>query len=199
MFVMNCIFFILISISIIAGFCNGTLNNVVNAMFDSCNTAVKIAFSLIGIMAFWLGIMRIAEKSGLIGVISKIIYPIAKPLFKDLKKDSPAIGDITMSISANALGLTNAATPIGLKVMKELQEENPDKNTATDSMCMFLGMNTAGFQIIPATVIAILAGLGCDNPTKIILPTLIVTTIAFVVAIVTAIIFRTFWHDKEGN
>ena len=147
-------------------------------------------------MAFWLGIMRIAEKSGLVQFLSKIIYPIVKPLFKDVKKDSPAIGDITMSLSANALGLTNAATPIGLKVMKELQEDNTSKDTATDSMCMFLGMNTAGFQIIPATVIAILAGLGSKNPTAIVLPTLIVTTLAFISAIITALILRQVWREK---
>ncbi len=195
---MNYIFFGLIAISIAAGIFNGTLNNVVSAMIDGCSVAVKIAFSLIGIMAFWLGIMRIAEKSGLVKFISRLIYPIAKPLFKDIKKDSPALGDITMSVTANALGLTNAATPIGLKVMKELQEDNPHKDTATDSMCMFLGMNTAGFQIIPATVIAILAGLGAKNPTEIVLPTLIVTTLAFIVAIITALILKKVWNKKEG-
>lgn len=194
---MNYIFFGLIAISIAAGIFNGTLNNVVSAMIDGCSVAVKIAFSLIGIMAFWLGIMRIAEKSGLVKFISKLIYPIAKPLFKDIKKDSPALGDITMSVTANALGLTNAATPIGLKVMKELQEDNPNKDSATDSMCMFLGMNTAGFQIIPATVIAILAGLGAKNPTEIVLPTLIVTTLAFIVAIITALILKKVWNKKE--
>lgn len=196
---MNYIFFILISLSFIVGFTNGTLDKVVSAMFDGCNLAVKIAFSLIGIMAFWLGIMRIAEKSGLINLLSKLIYPFAKSLFKDIKKDSPALGDITMSISANALGLTNAATPIGLKVMKELQEENPNKEEATDSMCMFLGMNTAGFQIIPATVIAVLAGIGATNPTEIVLPTLIVTTLSFVIAIITALILRKVWKKKEDN
>ena len=194
---MNYIFFALIVISILAGFLNGTLNEVVNAMMESCNTAVKIALSLIGIMAFWLGIMRIAEKSGLIKLVSKLIYPLVKPLFKDVNKDSPAIGDITMSISANALGLTNAATPIGLKVMKELQEDNKEKTTATDSMCMFLGMNTAGFQIIPATVIAILAGLGSKNPTAIVLPTLIVTTLALLTAIITALILRKLWREDK--
>ena len=194
---MNYIFFALIIISIIAGFVNGTINYVVNSMIESCDTAVRIALSLIGIMAFWLGIMRIAEKSGLINLISKLIYPLVKPLFKDIKKDSPAIGDITMSLSANALGLSNAATPIGLKVMKELQEDNENKDTATDSMCMFLGMNTAGFQIIPATVIAILAGLGSKNPTVIVLPTLIVTTLAFITAITTALILRKIWRKDK--
>ena len=194
---MNYIFFTLIAISIIVGIFNNTLNEVVNAMLSACNTAVKISFSLIGIMAFWLGIMRIAEKSGLVQILSKLLNPIAKILFKDVKKDSPVVGDITMSVTANALGLTNAATPIGLKVMKELQEDNKNKETATDSMCMFLGMNTAGFQIIPATVIAVLVGVGAKNPSEIILPTLIVTTISFLVAIITALIFRKIWREHD--
>ena len=196
---MNYIFFILISVSILIGFANNTLENVVKAMFDGCELAVKISFSLIGIMAFWLGIMKIAEKSGLITFISKIIFPLLKPLFKDTERDSQVLGNITTSISANALGLTNAATPIGLKVMKELQENNPNKDTATDSMCMFLGMNTAGFQIIPATVIAVLAGLGATNPSEIILPTLIVTTISFLVAIFTALVLKKVWKNLEDN
>lgn len=194
---MNYIFFLLIFVSLIAGILNHRLPEVVNAMLTSCNTAVEIALSLIGIMAFWLGIMRIAEKSGLVQLISKLLYPITRFLFKDIKKDSPATGDITMSIAANALGLTNAATPIGLKVMKELQEDNPNKDKATDSMCMFLGMNTAGFQIIPATVIAILVGVGAKNPTEIILPTLIVTTLSFLTAIVAAIILRKIWRKYD--
>ena len=193
---MNYIFFILIGISIIAGFANGTLDKVTAAMLSGCDVAVKTAFSLIGIMAFWLGIMKIAEKSGLVNLISKLIYPIIKPLFKDLKKDSAAPADITLSLSANALGLTNAATPIGLKVMEDLQKENPNKEEASDSMCMFLGMNTAGFQIIPATVIAVLVGLGATKPTDIILPTLIVTTISFIVAIITALILKKVWRGK---
>jgi spore maturation protein A len=102
-----------------------------------------------------------------------------------------------MSVAANALGLTNAATPIGLKVMKELQEDNKNRETATDSMCMFLGMNTAGFQIIPATVIAVLAGAGAKNPTDIILPTLIVTTLSFLTAIITALILKKVWREHE--
>lgn len=193
---MNYVFFFLVASSIVIGFFNGTINEVVNSMLESCNLAVKIAFSLIGVMAFWLGLMRIAEKSGMVKLLSKLVYPIVRPLFKDLKEDSPALGDITMSLSANALGLTNAATPIGLKVMQELQKDNPQKDSATDSMCMFLGMNTAGFQLIPATVIAILVGAGAKNPTDIVLPTLIVTSIAFISAIVVALCFRKIWKDN---
>lgn len=194
---MNYIFFTLIAISIILGIYNNTLSNVTNAMLEACNTAVKIAFSLIGIMTFWLGIMRIAEKSGLINIISKVLKPIAAVLFKDLKNNSLAIGNIALSLSANALGLTNAATPIGIKVMQDLQQENQKKDEATDAMCMFLGMNTAGFQIIPATVIAILVGAGAKNPTEIIIPTLIVTTISFVCAIITTLILKKVWRKHD--
>ena len=194
---MNYIFLFLIAGSLIIGIFNGTLNEVSQAMLSSCDTAVKIAFSLIGIMAFWLGMMRIAEKAGLVKVLAKIIEPIAKILFKDRGKNENVTGDIAMSVAANALGLTNAATPIGLKVMKELQEDNPNKNSATDSMCMFLGMNTAGFQIIPATVIAVLVGAGAKNPTEIMLPTLIVTTLAFLTAIITALILKKIWREHE--
>lgn len=194
---MNYIFFILIVLSIVTGICNNTLDEVTNSMLAACNTAVKISFSLIGIMAFWLGIMRVAEKSGLIKIISKLINPLAKILFKDVKQENPAIGNIAMSLTANALGLTNAATPIGLKVMQELQEENPQKDKATDSMCMFLGMNTAGFQIIPATVIAILAGAGAKNPTDIIIPTFIVTTLSFITAIIASLILKKLWRKYD--
>ena len=196
---MNYIFLLLISISLIIGFVNGRLEEVNTSLLTSCNIAVKIAFSLIGIMAFWLGIMRIAEKAGIINIIAKILKPITKKIFSDIPQNSPAIGDITMSISANALGLTNAATPIGIKAMQELQEENKNKTVASDSMCMFLGMNTAGFQIIPATIIAILTGLGAKNPTDIILPTLIVTTISFIFAILISLCLKKIWHAKENH
>lgn len=196
---MNYIFYILITASILIGLFNNTLQEVTNAMLEACNLAVKISFSLIGIMAFWLGIIKIAEKSGLINFIAKLITPITKLLFKDINQTNPAIGNIAMSLSANALGLTNAATPIGLKVMQELQEENPHKDSATDSMCMFLAMNTAGFQIIPATVIAVLVGLGDSNPTDIILPTLIVTALSFISAIIIALILKKYWATKGGK
>lgn len=194
---MNYIFFILIALSIIIGIFNNTISDVVNSMLQACDTAVKISFSLIGIMAFWLGMMRIAEKSGLVKILSRLLEPIAKILFRDIKKDSPAIGDISMSVAANALGLTNAATPIGLKVMRELQEENSQKDSASDSMCMFLAMNTAGFQLIPATVIAVLVGVGAKNPSEIILPTLIVTTLSFVIAIAAAMLLQKVWKRRN--
>ena len=190
---MNYIFYFLIVISIIFGAINGRLTDVVNSILTGAELSVKVAFSLIGIMAFWLGMMKIAEECGLIKIIAKIIKPVTKRLFNEIPEESPAIGDIAMNFSANAFGLTNAATPIGLKAMEELQKENIDKTSASNAMCMLLAMNTAGFQLIPATVLAVLIGIGYKNPTEIIAPTLLVTTIAFVSAIILAKIFQRFW------
>lgn len=194
---MNYIFYFLIVFSIIFAIINGKTQDTVNAILSGADLSVKIAFSLIGIMAFWLGIVRIAEKSGIVQWLAKILTPITKKLFNEVPPESPAIGNIALSISANALGLTNAATPVGIKVMEELQEENKDKTKATNGMCMFLAMNTAGFQIIPATVIAILVAVEAKNPTEIILPTFIVTSIAFVSAILIAKLFSKLWRDNK--
>ena len=195
---MNYIFYFLIVISIIAGAINGKLSDVVNSILTGAELSVKVAFSLIGIMAFWLGIMKIAEKCGLVTLIAKILKPITKRLFNELPEDSPAIGDVAMSFSANALGLANAATQIGIKAMTEMQKQNIDKKSASNSMCVFLAMSTAGFQLIPATVIAILIGIGYKNPTEIIAPTLLVTTIAFISAIIIAKIFQRFWAPQTA-
>ena len=195
---MNYIFYFLIVISIVAGAINGRLSDVVNAILTGAELSVKVAFSLIGIMAFWLGIMKIAEKCGLVSLIAKLLKPITKRLFNELPEDSPAIGDVAMSFSANVLGLANAATPIGIKAMTEMQKQNIDQKSASNSMCVFLAMSTAGFQLIPATVIAILIGIGYKNPTEIIAPTLLVTTIAFVSAIIIAKIFQRFWAPQTA-
>ena len=196
---MNYIFYFLIVISIIAGAINGRLQEVVNSILTGAELSVKVAFSLIGIMAFWLGMMKIAEKSGLIAIIARIIKPVTKKLFNEVPEDSPAVGNIAMNFSANALGLANAATPIGIKAMKELQKINVDKKSASNAMCMLLAMNTAGFQLIPATVIAVLIGIGYKNPTEIIAPTLLVTSITFLSAITLAKIFEKFWKPQKGD
>lgn len=196
---MNYIFYFLIVSSIIFGVINHRTQDVVNAILSGADLSVKIAFSLIGIMAFWLGIMRIAEKSGLVKILAKLINPITKRLFNELPEDNSAVGNIALSFSANALGLTNAATPIGLRVMEELQTQNKDKKSASNSMCLFLAMNTAGFQIIPATVIAILVAVGSKNPTEIILPTMIVTSTAFISAIIVAKILQKLWTPQINN
>ena len=187
---MNYIWYFLIVISIVFGAINGTLNEVANAIFSGTQLAVKIVLTLLGIMTFWLGIMKIAEKSGIVEFLSKLLNPIAKFIFPEIQKQSPIIGDIAMNFSANALGLANAATPIGIKAIEGMQELNKDKESASDPMCTLLAMNTAGFQLIPATVIAILAANGCEKPTEIIIPTLLVTGTAFISAIIIAKLFK---------
>ena len=193
---MNYIFYFLIVFSIVIGAINGKLQDVVNAVMDGAELSVKIAFSLIGIMAFWLGLMKIAQKAGIIDWLAKVLRPITKRLFNELPEESPAVGDIAMNFTANAFGLANAATPFGIKAMEELQKENKDKETASNSMCLFLGMNTAGFQLIPTTVLAVLVGIGYKNPSEIIAPTLLVTLIAFTSAIIMAKIFQRFWAPQ---
>ncbi len=194
---MNYIFYFLIVSSIIIGAINGKLPEVVNSVMSGAELSVKIAISLIGIMAFWLGIMKIAEKSGVIKFISKLLRPITRVLFDEVPENSPAIGDIAMNFTANAFGLANAATPFGIRAMQELKEVNHNKDTASNSMCLFLAMNTAGFQIVPTTVLAVLIGIGYKNPTEIIAPTLLVTTIAFLSAIVLAKIAQKISKLKE--
>lgn len=193
---MNYIFYGLIVFSIIIGAINGKLPDVVNSILTGAQNSVKIAFSLIGIMAFWLGIMKIAEKSGIVEFIAKIIKPVTRRLFNEIPAEDPAIGNIAMNFSANALGLTNAATPIGINAMKDLQKHNVDKKSASNAMCMLLAINTAGFQLIPATVIAILVGIGYKNPTDIIAPTLIVTSFTFVSAIILAKVLEKFFAPQ---
>jgi len=199
---MNYIWGGLILISIIFGAANGRLDEVINAMLNSVQTAVNIAIALIGIMAFWLGMVHIARASGLVEGFSRLISPILKLIFNELPKDSPAFSNIALNFSANALGLSNAATPFGIKAMEDLKEEaykkGQDEEVATNSMCTFLGMNTAGFQLIPASVLAILTASNADNPAQIILPTLIVTSIAFISAIIISKILAPFFSANGG-
>ncbi len=193
---MNYIFVFLILASVIIGGIQGKIADVVNAMLTSSQRAVEVSISLIGIMAFWLGIVKIAQKSGLVNLFSKLISPFLRLVFNEIPKNSPAFSNISLNIAANALGLTNAATPFGIKAMQELKKEGGDKDLATNSMCMFLGINTAGFQLVPAAAIAILTASGAKNPTEIIIPTLIVTSFAFIVAIISAKLFSKFYKER---
>jgi len=144
------------------------MKDVTNSAIDYAGKAVNIALGLIGIMALWLGVMKIAEQAGLIPIIAKSVRPVTKFLFPDVPQDHPAMGSMIMNISANMLGLGNAATPFGLKAMEELDKLNPEKGTATNAMVTFLAINTAGLTLIPATAIAVRAASGSSDPTIII-------------------------------
>ena len=172
--------------AIVISLFNGTSSAVVLAVTDSAKSAVVIAIGLIGIMALWLGLMKIAEESGMIKWISRLISPLLRFLFPDVPKNHPALDAITLNMSANFLGLANAATPFGLRAMKELETLNPQPGTATDAMCMFLAINTSSIQLIPASVIAILAAANDPTPTRIIIPTLLATCCAATSAVIAA-------------
>jgi spore maturation protein A len=170
-------------IGVVVGAFTGNIDAVTEAAIDMAKVAVNLAIGLIGIMALWLGVMKIAEESGLIRVIAKGLRPITIRLFPDVPEDHPAIGSIVLNMAANILGLGNAATPLGLKAMEELQELNPNKETATNAMCTFLAINTSSVQLIlPATVVALMGA----HSSQIFITTIVATgmsTIAAVIAV----------------
>lgn len=176
---LNYIWFGMMAISVVAGIFTGRIDAVTEAAINMSKVAVEISIGLIGIMALWLGIMKIAEASGLIRIIARGLRPITIRLFPDVPEDHPAIGSIVLNMSANMLGLGNAATPLGLKAMEELQELNPKKDTATNAMVMFLAINTSSVQIIiPATVVALMGAAASQIFVTTILATLASTITA---------------------
>lgn len=175
-----------------------SMKKVTNDAIGIAGTAVEIALGLIGIMALWLGVMKVAEQAGLIKIIASWLRPVTKRLFPEVPPDHPAVGSMVMNISANMLGLGNAATPFGLKAMEELDSLNPNKGTATNSMVTFLAINTAGMTIIPATAIAIRAAAGSADPTIIIATSLFGSTCATITGVTVAKLFEKFPIGKNG-
>ncbi len=183
---LNYVWLVLIVIAIIMGAWNGNVDAVTKSAFDSAETAVKIALGLISIMTLWLGIMKVAEAAGLIRMLARAMSPIMRRLFPEVPADHPAMGSMLLNIAANWLGLSNAATPFGLKAIEELQQLNPKKDTATNAMVMFLGMNTSSITLIPATIIGVRVSLSSSNPFEIIGTTIFASVCATIVAIITA-------------
>ena len=178
---LNYIWFGMMFIAVIVGILTGNIDAVTQAAIDMAKTAVEIAIGLIGIMALWLGTMKIAEESGLIRIIARAIRPITIRLFPDIPEDHPAIGSIILNMAANLLGLGNAATPLGLKAMEELQDLNPEKETATNAMCTFLAINTSSIQLIlPATVVALMGAAA----NQIFITTILATGLSTIAAII---------------
>ena len=144
--------------------------DIINSTFDSSKTAFEVSLGLTGVLSLWLGIMKIGENSGLINALSRWLSPVFCRLFPDIPKGHPVMGSIFMNMSANMLGLDNAATPMGLKAMKELQELNPQKDTASNPMIMFLVINTSGLILIPISIMVYRAQMGAAQPTDIFIP-----------------------------
>lgn len=154
---------------------SGIFNDTIQAAFAMAKTAFEIALGLTGILAFWLGILKVGEKAGAIQILSKIVFPLFSRLFPGIPAGHPVTGTMLMNISANMLGLDNAATPMGLKAMKELQEINPNKDVASDSQILFLVLNASGLTLIPVSIMTYRAQLGAANPSDVFLPILLAT------------------------
>lgn len=164
---LNYIWLVMLAAGFLLGIFNGRVEEVTRAAFASAGRGVELSIGLLGIICLWSGIMNISEKSGMIKVIARITGPVLKLLFPQLAKNSKALGAIVMNLAANFLGLGNAATPLGIKAMEELQKANGNRDTASDSMCIFLVLNTSAIQLIPSSVIAIRSAAGSKAPSEI--------------------------------
>lgn len=180
----NIIWFFMIGIGVAVGLVNGRLEEITQAAMDSARLAVEMCIGFIGIWALWLGLMNVAQKSGFIQGLSKVISPVLKRIFPEVPKNHPAMGAMVMNMTANMMGLGNAATPLGLKAMEELQKLNQYKDRASNAMCTFLVINTSSIQLIPTTVIALRMSTGSSNPTEIIGTSLIATTVSTVIGLI---------------
>ena len=194
----NLIWAFMAVIGIVYAMINGTMDEVNKTLFQSANEAVTLSISLISILVFWLGMMKVAEEAGILRGLANLFKPVVRKLFPELPKDHPAIGYILSNITANMFGLGSAATPIGLKAMEEMKKLSKS-DVASRSMITFLALNTSGLTLIPTTVIAIRMQYNSQSPTEIVAPTLIVSAIATVSAI---LLDRLFYHlsknKKEG-
>lgn len=164
--------------------------DIIQGAFGSAKTGFEISLGLTGVLSMWLGIMKVGEKGGVIQIFARIVAPFFTKILPDIPKDHPALGSIFMNVSANMLGLDNAATPMGLKAMKEMQELNPDKETASNSMIMFLVLNTAGLCLIPISIMVYRAQLGAANPADVFLPIMIATFIAALTGLISVAVYQ---------
>jgi spore maturation protein A len=180
---MNTIWFLLIAVSVLFSIINGKLDEFTKSIFEGAKSAVEVSLFLLGIVALWLGITKIIEDSGLIHRLSNLFRPVISRLFKSIPQDHPAITSITLNLLANLFGLGNAATPLGIKAMQDLQTLNDGVDRATFEMMLFIVINTASIQLIPFTVIGILSDFGSKNPSAVVLPTILATVLSAIFAV----------------
>lgn len=190
---------ILISLSLLISVFSGKLSEINSSIITSTNNAVELCISLAGIMALWSGLMKIAEESGLVSKITKILQPILKFLFSDLPQNSKAISLIAMNVTANLMGLGNASTPLGLSAMKEIHKECGESETATNSMVMLVVLNSASIQIFPTTIIAMRVKHGSHAPSEVLPMIWIVSTLSCLCAVFVAKIFMVGKKHKHSR
>lgn len=190
---LNVLWPIFLILSFVYSFFSGNIDKVNKSIFDSVSSAVELSITFLGTMCLWNGIMKIVKSTSLINKLTKLLNPAMRFLFPDLKNNKEAYQDISMNIIANILGLGNAATPLGIKAMKTMQKENLNKDTLSNSMIMFIVLNTASIQIIPTTVITIRSSFGAENPSSVIIPIWVASITAAVVGIfATKILIKKF-------
>lgn len=192
---LNTVWFTIMFAGLVVAALNGRADAVTAAVFTSAEKAVAIALSLLSVMTFWLGMLKVMEKSGLLDKMVWLLRPLAKFLFPRLPYDHPATRAILTNMSANVLGMGSAATPFGLKAMQELQDLNENPETASDEMCTFLVVNTSSITLVPAAVIALRTATGSLNPTEIIGTTIIATCCSTIVAVILDRVFRHFTRN----
>ncbi len=180
----NKIWFFMIAFAVSFAATNGKLEALNREIFVSLKSSLDLCLGLLGSMMLWCGVLKVAEKAGLVERISQMIRPVIRFIFKDISDKGDAMGAIIMNVTSNMLGLGNAATPLGLKAMSELQKLNGKKDTATNAMCRFLVINSAPICIIPSTVISIRASLGSQNPGMIIIPSILSSAVAITVGVI---------------
>lgn len=163
---------------------------IMNSTFDTSKTAFEISLGLTGVLSLWLGIMKIGEKGGVVNVVARVLSPVFTRLFPDIPKGHPVTGSVFMNVAANMLGLDNAATPLGLKAMEQLQELNPKKDTATNPMIMFLVLNTSGLTLIPVSIMVYRAQMGAAQPTDIFVPILLATFFSTLAGIIVTSLYQ---------
>lgn len=187
---LNVIWLMMLAGGIAVAAVNGNVEVVTDAALGAAKGAVDLCLSLIGVMALWLGIMKIAERSGIINALARVMQPVVARLFPSLPPEHPALGAIIINLLCNILGLGNAATPFGMKAMKEMQNLNENKEEASEAMCTFLALNTSCLTLVPATVIGIRMALNSSNPTEIVGTTMFATAISMTVAATLDYLFR---------
>jgi spore maturation protein A len=181
---LNAIWVGLVLCSVLLSILNGTTTAVVTALTTAAQQAVTLAIALIGVMSLWLGLMKVAEAAGVLEALCRLTRPLLRPLFPDIPAHDPALAAVTLNLTANCLGMGNAATPFGLRAMEELQRLNDHPGVASNAMCTFLALNTSSVQLIPTGAIAILAASGARHPSWIIFPALCATLCSTIVAII---------------
>ncbi len=189
----NYIWFIMIFLGILVGLFSGNGEVISKSIINSADSTVSMIIGLVGLMCFWCGVMKVAEKSGFTNKLAKVLRPILKIIFKEAAKDEKALGAIVMNITANMMGLGNAATPFGIKAMQEMDRLNNEKGVASNDMALFLVLNAACIQLVPSTVISIRAAVGSSNPGAIILPAVLASTFAAITGVVLCKILQRYF------